>query len=159
MPQEIIQQSPLPSTVHRIRESNELAKVIDSSQEVLARAKTVFPLDLFPDTVTVDRSQVTITHHWFFFVGATSSIRIEDILNVEATVGPFFGSLTLSTRYFDSSRAHNIKRLWRWDAVRLQAIIQGMIVAAKKQIDTMALNKNELIDGLTKVGQTPGDAL
>jgi hypothetical protein len=114
---------------------------------------------LFPDTVTVDRSQVTITHHWFFFVGATSSIRIEDILNVEATVGPFFGSLTLSTRYFDSSRAHNIKRLWRWDAVRLQAIIQGMIVAAKKQIDTMALNKNELIDGLTKVGQTPGDAL
>jgi hypothetical protein len=151
--------APLPSTQQKVRGINQLAKVVDSAQEVLARAKTVFPLDPFPDTVAVDREQVTITHRWFFFMGGMTSIRIDDILNVTAGVGPLFGSLRISTRFFDPDKPHEIKKLWRWDAMRLQAIIQGLLVAAKKSIDTDVLEKNELVEGLSKVGRGPTDAM
>jgi hypothetical protein len=151
----IIQSSlPTPtSTAKKIHETNELAKVVGSAQEVLMRVKTVFPIDLFPDIITVDRTQITLTHRWFFFVGGTTSIRIEDILNIEVTVGPLFGGLNIATRYFDSRRGHKVRKLWRWDAIRLQAIVQGLVVASKKEIDTSALDTAELVDGLTKVGK------
>ena len=145
------------SPQHKDRTLRELTKVVEGSQEILARATTVFPLDLFPDTITVDCTQVTITQRSFFFVGGTTSIRVEDILNVTANVGPFFGSVKISTRYFDPDKPYEISRLWRDDALRLQAILQGLIIAAKREIDVTAVDKHELVKGLTKVGQNTGD--
>lgn len=143
------------SASERAQALNELTKVVDSAQEELARARTVFPFDLFPDTVTVDRTQVVIIQRSFFFVGGTTSIRLEDILNVTANVGPFFGSIKISTRYFDPDKPYEVRRLWREDALRVQAIVQGLIIATQKEIDTTVFNRRELVKGLTKVGQTP----
>jgi hypothetical protein len=145
------------SPQHKERTLQELTKVVEGSQEVLARATTVFPLDLFPDAIIVDRTQVTITQRSFFFVGGMTSIRINDILNVTAHVGPFFGSVRISTRFFDPDKPYEITRLWRDDALRLQAIIQGLLIAAKREIDIDAVDKQELVDGLVKVGQSPTD--
>ena len=138
----------------------ELHKVVDGAQDILATATTVFPIDFFPDTITVDRTQVTITHRTFFFMGAVTSIRIEDILNVTVQVGPLFGSVRISTRFFDPDKPYEITRFWRHDAMRMQTIIQGLVVAANKEISTDALSSDELVEGLTRVGQsTPNDTL
>jgi hypothetical protein len=145
------------SPQHKNRTLDELTKVVEGAQEILARATTVFPLDLFPDAIIVDRTQVTITQRSFFFVGGTTSIRVEDILNVTANVGPFFGSVKISTRFFDPDKPYEITKLWREDALRLQAIIQGLVIAAKREIDTTAVDKQDLVDGLTKVGQNIAD--
>src|SRR6266568_619758 len=37
-----------------------LEKVVQQSHEILASANTVFPITLFPDTIFVDRTKVTI---------------------------------------------------------------------------------------------------
>lgn len=67
-----------------------LVEAIGNSRDILVRATTVFPLTLFPDTLTIDRTKITITHRDFFKVAEVMSIGIEDVLNVTATVGPFF---------------------------------------------------------------------
>lgn len=131
----------------------ELNKIAESSQEILATASTVFPLDLFPDQVTVDRSQVTIAHRTFLWMGNVTSVRIEDILNVTANVGLIFGSLRISTRFFDPDKPYEVPRLWREDALRLQAIIQGLLIAYKKEIDASALEGHELVQAAEKLGQ------
>src|SRR5947209_1395179 len=79
----------------------ELRDAIGNSHEVLVRATTVFPFTIFPDTITVDRTKLSVTHREFFKVGDVMSIRIEDILNVTAHVGPLFGSIKIATRFFD----------------------------------------------------------
>lgn len=132
---------------------NELHKIAESSQEVLASASTVFPLDLFPDRVAVDRTQVTIAHRTFLWMGDVTSVRIEDILNVTANVGLIFGSLRISTRFFDPDKPYEIPRLWREDALKLQAIIQGLLIASKKDIDASALEGAELVQEAAKLGQ------
>jgi hypothetical protein len=47
--------------------ADDLKKIVSQSHEILMSANTVFPMSLFPDTVTVDRTKVTITRRRYEF--------------------------------------------------------------------------------------------
>lgn len=130
----------------------DLKKIVSQSHEVLMSANTVFPVTIFPDTVTVDRTKVTITRRDFFWSSDVLSIRIEDVLNVQAAVGPLFGSLTIASRVMSTVDHFQIKHLWRNDAIRLKQIIQGYVIAQHNKIDTSHLNKRDLIETLLELG-------
>lgn len=130
----------------------DLRQIVAQSHEVLMAANTVFPLTLFPDTVVVDRTKVTITRRDFFWSSDVMSIRIEDVLNVSAGVGPFFGSLTIASRVMSTTDHFQINHFWRGDAQRLKQIIQGYVIAQHNNIDTAHLTKKELIDTLIELG-------
>ena len=131
----------------------ELRNAIEGSHEVLGQATTVFPLTLFPDTVTVDRTKLTITKRQFIAVAEVMSIRIEDILNVTSNVGPFFGSLHIVSRVLNVDKPYEIKFLWREDAVMLKRILQGYIIAMQKKIDVTELSSEELKKMLGDLGK------
>lgn len=133
-------------------QKKELSKVITKANEVLASGTAVFPFDLFPDTVSIDRTKVTITKRSFFWTAEVISIRIEDILNVTTGVGPFFGSLTVSSRVMNSIDHFKINYFWRNDAIRLKHIIQGYVIALHNKIDVAHLSKEELIETLSELG-------
>jgi hypothetical protein len=133
--------------------ARQLNRVIGNTAEALASATTVFPFTLFPDTVTVDREKLTVTHRVFFAVGEVVSVRVEDILNVTADVGPFFGSLKINTRFFDESKPYIINYLWRGETLHMKRILQGYMTALKQHIDCSALSTKELatlLDSLSK---------
>ena len=129
-----------------------LNKIVAKSNEVLATATAVFPFDLFPNTVTVDRTKVTITKRSFFWSAEVISLRIEDILNVTTGVGPFFGSLTVASRVMSSVDHFTISYFWRKDAIRLKHIIQGYVIAHHNNIDVSHLSKREMIKTLSELG-------
>lgn len=131
----------------------ELTQTISSSHEVLARATTVFPLTLFPDTVILDRAKLTISHREFFKVAEVMSIRIEDILNVTADVGPFFGSLKIFTRFFSTDKPYEVNFLRRQDALRIKRILQGYVIALQKELDCSTLPTKELAKMLHDLGR------
>ncbi len=130
----------------------ELKRIVSRSHETLANANTVFPLTLFPDTITVDRTKVTITRRDFFWSSDVLSIRIEDVLNVAVSVGPLFGSLTIASRVMSTVDHFRIDHFWRHDAIRLKHIIQGYMIAQHNKIDTAHLSRNELIETLMELG-------
>lgn len=139
---------------------HELKKAVHNARETLLTATTVFPFTLFPDTITLDREKLTISHRIFFQVAEVMSIRIEDILNVTADVGPFFGSIKVSTRFFDAQKPYHINFLWRQDALRIKRVTQGYIIAMQKGIDCSALPTDKLADMLDQLGQSaPQDDL
>lgn len=133
--------------------TKDLRKIVEQSHEVLMSANTVFPVSLFPDTVTVDRTKVTIIKRDFFWSSDVMSIRIEDVLNVSATVGPLFGSLTVASRVMSTIDHFKIDHFWRNDVIRLKHIIQGYVIAQHNKIDTAHLEKRELIETLVELGQ------
>lgn len=132
--------------------NGDLHKVIKQSHETLASANTVFPMTLFPDTVFVDRTKVTIIRRDFFWSSDTMSIRIEDVLNVSATVGPVFGSLTIASRVMSTIDHFQIRHFWRNDAIYMKRIIQGYVIAQHNKIDTAHLSKQDLIETLLEIG-------
>ena len=131
----------------------QLRKVIDNSCETLVTATTVFPFTLFPDTVTIDRNKLNITHRVFFWTGEVINIKIEDILNVTARVGPFLGSIQIHTRFYDPHRAYVVNLLWRKDALKIDRIMQGYYVAKEEGIDLSVLDTQELAQKLDELGK------
>lgn len=144
---------PTPQPMTPEQSVHELKKAVGNAHDVLLSATTVFPFTLFPDTLTLDREKLTISHRLFFRVAEVISIRIEDILNVTADVGPFFGSVKVSTRFFDARKPYEVNYLWRQDALRIKRVTQGYIIAMQKGIDCSPLKSKELADMLDKLGQ------
>jgi hypothetical protein len=139
--------------VQKFEAVQQLSEVVNNSGDVLAKATTVFPFTMFPDAITVDREKITVTHRTFFRIAEVTSIRIEDILNVTSGVGPFFGTLKISTRYFDTEKPpYTIRYLTRSDTQHIKRLLQGYITAMRKKIDTSALNTDELSDMLDQLG-------
>jgi hypothetical protein len=131
-----------------------LKKIIQRSRETLAVAHTVIlPVNLFPDTVTVDRTRITIVKRTFFWSADVVSIGIDDILNVSTSVGPFFGSLTISSRVMNSTDHYEIDYFWRKDAIYLKHVIQGYTIARRNNIATDELTRDQLIETLIELGR------
>lgn len=128
----------------------ELTEAIKGSNQVLMSADTV--LTLFPDTLVVDRAKLSIIKRSFFRTAEIASMRIEDVLNVECTLGPFFGTVIVITRVVNSDQTLSIGRFWRDDARRLKRIIQGYVIALQRNIDCSALDSSELTGLLEKLG-------
>jgi len=140
---------------HRLIDSSarELAQTINNAKEVLASAKTVFPFTLFPDDITLDRAKLTIARREFFGTAEVMSIRIEDILNVTADVGPFLGSLKVFTRFYNTNKPYKVHFLRKRDALRIKRILQGYIIALQKEIDCSTLPTLELATMLDDLGK------
>ena len=67
------------------RNPDQMHKVVEQSQEILAGARTVIlPMNIFPDTVTIDRMKVTINLWESLWSHRIVTLRIQDILNVAA---------------------------------------------------------------------------
>ncbi len=134
-----------------------LRKIVRKSHQLLASAQTVIlPINLFPDSVAVDRTKVTITKRTFFWSSSVISIRIEDVLNVACSTGPIFGSLTVSSRVMNSTDHYEIDYFWRKDALYLKQLIQGYVIAQHNQIETSHLNRRELVKTLLELGSDSG---
>ncbi len=139
---------------HKAR--SKLEQEVKQAREVLFQATTVFPFILFPDTITIDRVKLTITHRFFFATAEVTSIQIEDILNVAASVGPFFGSVKVWSHVFRDrtfeTRHLEVGYLSRSNALEAERIMQGYIIARHKKIDTGQTSKAQLLTLLRQLG-------
>ncbi len=141
-----------PKESKKSQQNPSLQTIVEKSHEVLGRATTIFPFTLFPDTVIVDRTKVTIIKRNFFWSEDVVSIRIEDVLNATASVDLFFGSLNVSSRVMNSTDHYQIKFLWKSDAMHLKHLIQGYVIAQHNEIDVAHLDRDKLIKTLCELG-------
>jgi len=136
----------------QITNEEKLLDVTVGAHDILFSAKTVFPFVLFPDSISMDRQQLTIVHRGFFSTADTISVRIEDILNVESKVGPFFGSIHIFSKFFTND-IKSVNSLSRANALRIQRLIQGYMIARHRKIDCSTVEKRQLIVLLNDLGQ------
>lgn len=133
------------------QEAKELIEEAEKVRDILIKAESVFPFVLFPDTVAVTRAKVVITIRTFFRVSEVISLQIEDILNVESDLGPFFGSIKVYTRVY-GTQPLRITFLKRKDTIAVKRIIEGHIIAHRQGIENTHLEKDELIKLLKSLG-------
>ncbi|HSW79020.1 MAG TPA: hypothetical protein VLF88_03340 [Candidatus Babeliales bacterium] len=134
----------------------ELLEVTESSQEILYEAQTVFPFTLFPDSITLDREKITIADRFFWRTATITSVPVSEILSAQASVGPFFGSLHMVFSFFADNQK-TLKFLWRQDAIELQRMLHGYIIAHKKEINTSTMELEDLKTLLHELGSGAND--
>lgn len=132
-----------------------LDSIVEESNEILAHFKGVWPFDLFPDEVIIDKQAVTIIRHWFFGVGQKITCHFDDLVNAEMNIGPFFGSIQIYSKYFTDGE-EDIKWFSRSDVKKIHALLQGLLIAKKEGVDIKSLSKDEILHKLYKIGSHMG---
>jgi hypothetical protein len=133
-----------------------LSELTEKSQDILYEASTVFPFTLVPDTITLDREKLTIATRFFWRMADITSVPVGEIMSAEAVVGPFFGSLHLTFRFF-ANNEKVVSFLPRSDALEIQRLIHGYIIAHRREIDVSSVKKDRLIKLLSELGQGASD--
>lgn len=146
-------QTPVTEPLTASESKSKMSQVVSESNEVLDRAKTVFPFDLFPDEVIVDRTKVTIVSRVFFGMADTRSIRIEDIMSAGSTTVVFLGTLTITTRVNNQEEQISVRPLFSEDAFRLKQLIQGYVITLQRGIDMSKLSVAELKQTISEMGK------
>lgn len=137
-----------------MEEVQKLYREARQSSEILYSANTAFPFTLFPDTISIDREKLTLSYHYFFKVARVASTPLDDIEAVDANVGPFFGSLRITSRFFVNN-IRDIRFLWRNDTEKIQGILQGYKLAKEKDVDLSEIDRFHLVEMLCELGKEP----
>lgn len=69
---------------------SQLDKLVKKSNRILASISTHNFLNLFPDTINIEESRVTVITRNFFLSSQIHSVDIKDISNVFINTAPFF---------------------------------------------------------------------
>ena len=134
-------------------ESEKLINITDGAHDNLITANTVFPFVLFTNNITIDRQKLTIVHRSFFRTSSTISVQIDDVQIAKVDVGPFFGSVHLASKYFVDN-IQTINFLKRADAIKIQRLLQGYMIAHHRKIDCSSIDNDQLVTLLTNLGQS-----
>lgn len=144
---------PQPQSQHQQTSTSELEEAAKQSQHILIQADAIFPFDLFPDTITVDRQKLTIVRRELWKTKQTVSVAHNGITNIQADMGPLFGSLTVTSGDFMNG-TQTIRYLRKRDVLAVQQLVQGLILAQKEGIDTNAIEDDQtLLRLLDKLGR------
>lgn len=120
--------------------------------------KSIYPLDFFPDTLTIDENKVNIIRKELFGVENIHSILIEDITNITVGKGMFTATLEIvdSTNY-RFPQTYLIRHLNIKKALMARRLIQGLVAAKRQGVDLSGLSGTDIIGELEELGRARGE--
>ena len=138
---------------HKVLDVDLVAGLVKKSNRILVSVSTHrFPIDLFPDTINVEESRVTIITREFF-TSQVHSVDIKDISNIFINMSPFYAQLVIVSKTFAENEIR-IEALRKKEAVIVRRIIEGLRTFDLKQIDTSTFTKDELVAKLEQLSTT-----
>lgn len=129
-----------------------LESLANETADVLLSIKTVFPFTPFPDTLSIDLHVICFVRRDFFFHQNVFTVNHEDVLNVVVDTNLFFGSLTITTRFF-SQNPLVITFLKKDEAIAAKRFIIALVTAHKNEVEIPRENLAETIKFLDALGK------
>lgn len=118
--------------------------LIKKSNRRIISISSLFPWNLFPNSIEVEESRVTFIFRQFLS-SQSHSVDIKDISNVFLQTSPFFATLQIVSRTFiqnDITVTHlNIR-----NAHAVKMIIEGLRTLVEHNVDTSTYEIDELIE-------------
>lgn len=112
-----------------------------------------FPFDLFPNTINVEETRVTLITRTFFSSSQVHSVDVKDISNVFINFAPFFAQLVIISKTFLENNMQ-IDNLYKNEAIHTRRIIEGLRMFEEKKVDTSAYSSKELVSKLEELSTT-----
>src|SRR5665213_249867 len=130
--------------------SEALKQAIKDVNEVLVTATTMTPLH--KKTLTLTRTKLFTEEHSGLGMISVTHLSGEDLLNVDGSIGPLSGFISLTTRLDGPSAPIHIGPFHRKDALTLKRILQGYITARQRRIDLGPIPVDQLKAMLYELG-------
>jgi hypothetical protein len=134
------------------KEEQKLINLSEKSAKNICELSTVFPFNLFPNTVIIDMTKVTFIYNPFYATEYVKSVGISDILDVEVQTGLLWATLTVVDRRFPD-QPFAIEHLDNQGALKARRIIEGLILAAREGVDLTQVDDEVLQKHLETLGR------
>ena len=134
-----------------------MEKIINQSDKILFKARTVFPFTFFPHEIVIDENKINFIESKFIGSKYVRNMLIANVADIRVSTTPFFSTLTIMDMSFNRQQQIKVPYLWQKDAIKARDIINGLIVAKKEGIDTTKFTDKKLIDDLQKIGNIKGE--
>jgi hypothetical protein len=136
-----------------VEDKKAVAGLVKKSNRILAMVRSHrFPIDLFPDTLQVEDTMVTVVTRRFFFTSEVYSVDIKNIANIMVNTAPLFAEMVIVSNAF-AQNIIKIRYLWKEQAMEMRQIIEGLRAFSKEGVDTLAFSKEELMNKLRQFNQ------
>lgn len=127
----------------REEDSQTVSDLIAKSNRSIISITSLFPLDLFPSTINVEESRVTLIFRQFL-ASQSHSIEIKDISNVFIESSLFFATIQIVCRTYTQNDIR-IGNLYSKKAAKVQRIIEGLRTFREYNINTSDYEIDELV--------------
>ena len=110
--------------------------------KILMRIHSVFPFDLFPDTITLQKDKIDIIHRPFFFTKEVFTVFINDIRTIRINSGPFFATLSFELKgMMEEQNPEPISFLRKKSAKKIRKLALNLCVSQSKNKSKKSANK------------------
>jgi hypothetical protein len=130
-----------------------LDAIHDKATSVLMTCRTVFPFDLFPNTLIIDYNKVDIIYRSFFRTSQTMSIPISRLNHITVNSTFFLSTLEIDVRGFEH-KPRPLAFLRTVDAHRAKNLLFGLMSAYASKIDLSQLPLGDSMDKLIDIGRS-----
>lgn len=124
-------------------DSQTVSDLIAKSNRSIISISSLFPFDLFPNTINVEESRVTFIFRQFL-ASQSHSIEIKDISNVFIESSLFFATIQVVSHTYVQNDI-KIGNLYKKNAVKVQRIIEGLRTFREYNINTSNYEIDELV--------------
>jgi hypothetical protein len=132
---------------------SQLDTLLQRAAKVLLKRNTVFPFDLFPNTLIIDYNKLDIIYRHFFQTSRTVSIPIERINHVTVDTAFFLSTLKVETKGLDQNPPP-LTMLSSRDAHMAKNLLVGLMGAHAHGIDLSRLTGQDVINKLIEIGRS-----
>jgi hypothetical protein len=138
------------------KQEKKIQKFAEEESRVLFQAKSVFPFSLFPDKILIYPTKVDVVIGEFFRSNYTKTFFIQDIGGAEIITTPFMASVKITGNKMggDPILVPNFRRK---DAIRVKEVIDGLLVAHKREHELKEIKSKEAVPHLRKAGESQGE--
>lgn len=138
----------------------QLETIVHRNNYVIFEAKSIWPIDMFPDTIIVDMTKISIIHKTFFATEHVTAIPLQSVADI--FLQTTFLSAALTIKYLLRTDRPGIIEpvetkilaLHRDEAITAKNIIRGLILANEENIDLTKLKIEDLRGKLEELGAT-----
>jgi len=134
-------------------EGEKLDTLAYADDSALFVCKTVFPFDLFPDVITIDRNKITVSKRYFLSTRTTQSMMIKDVMTIVVQEAFLFATLEVVDRMLPHQKI-TVGPLTKDDARMVRKIVEGLLICDKEKIDLSQIPSEDLIPRLEQIGKT-----
>ncbi len=133
-------------------DEHKLDDMMTKSNRVIVSISSMFPWDIFPSTINVEETRITVIKRQLFS-SQVHSVDIKSISNVFIDTSLFFTTLTIISSTFEENKI-KIMRLRKKQAILVRRAIEGLRVLAEQDIDTSQYSIEELLNKLKELSTT-----
>lgn len=124
-------------------DSHKMDELIRKSNRSIASISSLFPWDLFPNSINIEESRITFVFRQFM-ASQSHSLDIKDISNIFIEYSLFFATLQIVSRTFIQNDI-KIDYLNKKKATEIRKIIEGLRTINEQEIDTSNYEVDELL--------------